>query len=262
MPTLLLRLDGPLQSWGVASRYMRRDTLDHPSKSGVVGLCAAALGRLRHEPVGDLAALRFGVLVVDPGRPIEDYHTASNIIRAGKARRSDVDYGSVVRSWTAREVARAQLPTAGDVTGSAKSTELTWRRYLADAMFVAGLEGPPDLLGQLRDGLAEPVFPLCLGRAACLPCAPVAFTERSDAGLVDAPLEQALQGLAAAAATWLDARHADPAELRRRRAGMRIIAECDPANATVRVQDQPAADSFTTRRFSTRYATTLPVEVT
>ena len=46
MPTtLLLRLDGPLQSWGVASRYARRDTLDHQSKSGVIGLCAAALGR-------------------------------------------------------------------------------------------------------------------------------------------------------------------------------------------------------------------------
>ena len=44
MPTLLLRLVGPMQSWGTTSRFDERDTGKEPSKSGVVGLLAAALG--------------------------------------------------------------------------------------------------------------------------------------------------------------------------------------------------------------------------
>src|SRR3990172_4719032 len=44
MPTLLLRLVGPMQSWGTTSRFDQRDTGKEPSKSGVIGLLAAALG--------------------------------------------------------------------------------------------------------------------------------------------------------------------------------------------------------------------------
>lgn len=63
MPTLLIRLQGPLQSWGTRSRFDHRDTWPYPTKSGVVGLLAAALGRDRREDVSDLAALRMGVRV-------------------------------------------------------------------------------------------------------------------------------------------------------------------------------------------------------
>ena len=45
MPTLLLRFIGPMQSWGTTSRFDQRDTGKEPSKSGVVGLLAAAMGR-------------------------------------------------------------------------------------------------------------------------------------------------------------------------------------------------------------------------
>ncbi|MFJ4774130.1 type I-E CRISPR-associated protein Cas5/CasD [Streptomyces uncialis] len=72
---LLVRLAGPLQSWGVASRFALRDTHPRPTKSGVVGLCAAALGLDRDEPLGELAALLFGVRADRPGTPLRDYHT-------------------------------------------------------------------------------------------------------------------------------------------------------------------------------------------
>ena len=36
--TLLLRLAGPLQAWGVSSRFSIRETLDEPTKSGAIGL--------------------------------------------------------------------------------------------------------------------------------------------------------------------------------------------------------------------------------
>ena len=39
---LALLLDAPLQSWGFSSRFQRRTTGLHPTKSGVVGLISAA----------------------------------------------------------------------------------------------------------------------------------------------------------------------------------------------------------------------------
>ena len=69
MPTLLLKTSGPLQSWGTQSRFRRRDAGHEPSKSGVIGMVAAALGRSRNEPVDDLVSLKFAV---------RDYQTAKN----------------------------------------------------------------------------------------------------------------------------------------------------------------------------------------
>ena len=44
-PTLLiLRLEGALQSWGENSKWDARDTAALPTKSGIVGLLACALG--------------------------------------------------------------------------------------------------------------------------------------------------------------------------------------------------------------------------
>ena len=82
MPTLLLRLQGPLQSWGTTSRFDERDTQLEPSKSGVLGLVCAALGRDRCEPVDDLAALIMGVRVDREGVVLRDYQTATGILNA------------------------------------------------------------------------------------------------------------------------------------------------------------------------------------
>lgn len=75
MNTLLLRLIAPMQSWGVQSRYDPRDTGREPSKSGVIGLLCAALGRPRGESVADLASLRMGVRVDREGMLMWDYQT-------------------------------------------------------------------------------------------------------------------------------------------------------------------------------------------
>jgi len=111
MATLLLRLQGPMQSWGTTSRFDERDTQLEPSKSGVLGLICAALGRDRAEPIEDLAALRMGVRVDREGKPMRDYHTATGVLNA-----------------------------AGKV--DANRTVVSPRFYLADAAFLVGLEGP------------------------------------------------------------------------------------------------------------------------
>ena len=79
MPTLLLKLVAPMQSWGVQSNFTHRDTGFEPSKSGVIGLICAALGRDRAEPVDDLAALKMGVRVDRQGVVLKDYHTAGKV---------------------------------------------------------------------------------------------------------------------------------------------------------------------------------------
>lgn len=76
MSVLLLRLAGPLQSWGDSSRFSMRGTREAPTKSGVLGLLAAAEGRRRTDPLEDLAALRFGVRTDQEGRLLRDFHTA------------------------------------------------------------------------------------------------------------------------------------------------------------------------------------------
>ncbi|GAB4535575.1 MAG: hypothetical protein Fur0018_25930 [Anaerolineales bacterium] len=157
MHTLLLRLSGPLQSWGVESRFTVRDTGREPSKSGVVGLIAAALGRPRSAPIGDLAALRMGVRVDRQGTLEVDFHTAQNV-------------------YTAK--------------GGIKDTEVSRRYYLADACFLVGLEGEDRaLLESIQRTLQNPVWPLFLGRKAFVPGEPLWLPDGLQA---DTPLEEAL----------------------------------------------------------------------
>lgn len=84
---LLLQLAGPLQSWGISSKFETRDTAAMPSKSGVCGLLAAALGRPRDADVSDLAALRFGVRADRDGRLLDDFRwREASAFRQGRLR--------------------------------------------------------------------------------------------------------------------------------------------------------------------------------
>ena len=56
MTTLLLRLAGPMQAWGDSSRFAQRHTRREPTKSGIIGMLAAAQGRRRTDGVEDLVA--------------------------------------------------------------------------------------------------------------------------------------------------------------------------------------------------------------
>jgi len=145
MNVLLLRSAGPMQSWGVQSRFTVRDTGLEPSKSGVVGLLCAALGRRRHEPVSDLAALTMGVRADQEGMMARDFHTA------GK--------GGILRA-------------SGQV--ERKNLVVSTRYYLADARFLVGLEGDNlNLLQKIYTALRDPHWPLYLGRKAFVPGEPV-----------------------------------------------------------------------------------------
>lgn len=159
MTVLALRLGGPLQAWGSSHRLDRhRRTERFPTKSAVVGLLAAALGRSRQEPIDDLVALRFGVRIDREGEQLRDYHTVSSLFD---------EHGHFAPG-------RGRLPmAAGGYRSAETSTQVTERHYLADACFVAGVEGEPALLAALDEALMRPVFPLYLGRRSCPPDAPI-----------------------------------------------------------------------------------------
>lgn len=159
MSVLLLRLAGPMQAWGDSSRFVRRDTRMMPTKSGVLGLLAAADGRRRTESIEDLMGLGFGVRVDQPGSLMRDLQTA-------------IDWET------------------GD------SMPLSYRYYVADAVFVAAVEGDTALLEALATKVREPAFPLYLGRRGCPVSGKVLI------GLVDEPLREALRGAAWEASPW------------------------------------------------------------
>jgi CRISPR system Cascade subunit CasD len=90
MSVLLMRLEGPMQSWGTYSRFTERDSGKEPSKSGVIGILCAALGRSREESLHDLARMGMAVRVDREGRLSRDYHTALEVPRAGNPGTSTV----------------------------------------------------------------------------------------------------------------------------------------------------------------------------
>jgi len=158
MCSLLLRLSGPMQSWGTQSRFRVRDTGLEPSKSGVIGLLCAALGRPRSAPITDLAALHMGVRVDREGVLTYDFHTAQEVLKA---------------------------------SGGIKDTEVSRRYYLADARFLVGLEGDDlGLLQELHAALRDPRWPLYLGRKAFVPGEPVWL---ADGLLPNETLKEALE---------------------------------------------------------------------
>lgn len=79
MSVLLLRLAGPMQSWGSSSRFSRRNTDVAPTKSGVIGLLAAARGSDVRSHSPKLLGLQFGVRLDQPGQILRDFHTARSL---------------------------------------------------------------------------------------------------------------------------------------------------------------------------------------
>lgn len=159
MSVLALRLGGPLQAWGSSQRLDRfRRTERFPTKSAIVGMLAAALGRQRTDPIGDLVTLRCGVRADRPGQVLRDFHTLSSLFD---------DKGRFAPGV-------GRLPVAaGGYRSPETSTQVTERFYLTDACFVAGLEGTPELLADLDSALEAPTFPLYLGRRSCPPDLPI-----------------------------------------------------------------------------------------
>lgn len=215
MSTLLLRLVGPMQSWGTTSRFDQRDTGKEPSKSGVIGLLAAALGIDREEwtDLEPLIHLTMGVRHDRPGVPKRDYQTAGcaaadTIIKADGKQAKD---GGVVSQ----------------------------RFYLADACFLVGLESKDaTLLEKIHTALQNPFWTLALGRKSYVPSESVWMAD----GLQDAPLKEVL-----ARWPWI------ASQRKWEELPEKLLVSYESADGSgVLKMDQPLS-SFAERRFGSRF---------
>ena len=159
MKHLALYLRAPLQSWGASSKFGDRGTLDAPTRSGLLGLLAAACGVDKNDEARDrewlarAAKISVAVLAFRRGDRMPDYHTVG--------AHYDKD-----DSWQKR-----MIPTTPD--GKPRGTDLTHRDYLADSVFGAVLSGDDALVDEMATGLADPVWGVWLGRKSCIPTEPI-----------------------------------------------------------------------------------------
>ncbi len=161
---LVFRLYGPMASWGDVAVGTYRPTFDHPSKSAVMGLLAAAIGIRRDEDV-KLRKLTesydFAVRVDASGMMLRDYHT-SQVPSSGSGRNKK--YFATRKD----ELAASQKDM---------KTILSMRDYYCDAAYSVCLwsksDDVPYSLENLAQKLKEPEFVLYLGRKSCPLAMPV-----------------------------------------------------------------------------------------
>lgn len=215
MPTLLLRLVGPMQSWGTTSRFDQRDTGKEPSKSGVIGILAAAMGIDREdwENLEPLTHLTMGVRHDRPGVPKRDYQTAG--------------------------CAAADTIIKADGSQAKGGGVVSQRFYLADAAFLVGLQCEEiSFLKEIHASLRNPVWTLALGRKSYVPSEPVWIED----GVQDEPLREVLSRW-----PWI----ANRRKREERPEKIVISFESDDGSGVLRM-DQPLS-SFAVRRFGARF---------
>jgi len=149
---LALLLDAPLQSWGFASRFQRRTTGLHPTKSAIIGLVCAAMGLAKGSDeegamLPELTKLKMRSIAIPrdvegPTSPLpvlrlEDYHTVLDTRRASGKMNEDA--------------------------------VVTHRQYLLDARFGVILAGSRFVLERVAAALEDPVWGVWFGRKSCIP---------------------------------------------------------------------------------------------
>lgn len=152
---LALYFDAPLQSWGYASKFDRRTTLAHPTRSGVIGLLCAALGvdRADTEGLKRLDALTVNVYAFRMGGRLTDYHTV------GGGYDPETNPGSIC--------------TTGEGKVRRKNGQsiavITYREYLEGSRFGVVVSGDAALVEELAAAVQDPKWGVWLGRKACVP---------------------------------------------------------------------------------------------
>ncbi len=163
MAYILLWLEAPLQAWGADSRFGRRDTLQFPTRSAILGLLCAALGRggeqkewLKHMGEYKQTVVAF---------------TRKN--RWNEAERWPLlcDFHMVGSGYATHDPWQNMLvPKKSDGSKPVGAgTKITYRYYLQDMAFACVLEVPKEELEEISYALCYPMWDISLGRKCCVP---------------------------------------------------------------------------------------------
>lgn len=154
MPTLLIKLQGVLQSYGTATTFAYRTTNNQPTKSAIVGFLSAALGYQREDPrIAELAKLPTAIRIDQSGEILQDFHMIHQV---------NVQQTRNAKSWHKSSLF-AKLP------GGKRS----WRDYLQDAIFIVAIQCNEKAAKKLDYAIHHPKFQLYLGRKANTPAGPI-----------------------------------------------------------------------------------------
>lgn len=161
---LLMWLEAPLQSWGFDSKFSRRDTLNFPTKSAVLGLlcCALGAGGEQRQLLKRMAPLKTTVVALS--RAVDKMHNRVkepllcdfHMVGAGYNEGDSFEKSMIPKTIEGKSA----------VGGGVK---LTYRYYLQDTAFAVVVEVPKDLSQAFADALQNPVWDLYLGRKSCVP---------------------------------------------------------------------------------------------
>jgi len=163
-PYLLLWLEAPLQSWGHDSKFGRRDSLDFPSKSGVLGLLCSARGDGGEEREwlaawADLDMQVVGYVLKDrQGMPMSRLPLLRDFHMVG----SGYDDQNPWQNLLIPKTSEGKKAVGG-------GTKMTYRYYLQDMAYAVVLQGPAELLKEASRALVSPAWDLYLGRKSCVP---------------------------------------------------------------------------------------------
>lgn len=163
-PYLLLWLEGPLQAWGHDSKFGVRNTLNFPSRSGVLGLLCCARG-------ADGPQVEWLEQMSHMAMEVRSY---VRIDRNGKVALREPalrDFQMVGSGYDDSDPWQSLLipKTSAGKKAVGGGTKMTYRYYLQDSMFAVVLQIPKTQSEQLAESLQNPVWDLYLGRKTCVP---------------------------------------------------------------------------------------------
>lgn len=167
-PYFLLWLEAPLQSWGHDSKFGRRDTLNFPTKSGILGLICSALGAggEQRELLAEFAGLDQTVLAFVASRTLSDAKIIKTerqpLLRDFHMVGSGYDDQNPWESLLIPKTNEGKKAVGG-------GTKMTYRYYLQDAFFAVALEVPTIRANVIAEALQNPAWDVYLGRKNCVP---------------------------------------------------------------------------------------------
>lgn len=221
MKTILMKFKGPLQSYGTDSHFETRHTDDHPSKSAILGLVAAAMGIRREE--------------TEKLRELCNLHMAVRVDQVGLRSRE------------------FQIAAKYKKTGVHEHNYVTYRYYLEDAVFLVAIEGENELIKRIYEALKKPYFALFYGRRSC----PVNYDFLL--GLYEGTAMEQVNEQPWMAADWYQKRHSKREKIRLDVYGDKVCMP--EAKQKMLRRDQPVSFSQMGRQYDLRFESHESIEI-